>query len=358
MIVKKLIVLGIAVAGLVAVVLSQWANIVINLYSVAMERSLAISKVSTLDDDLHVALSGAGGPMPTAKRSGPCVAVAAGGRLFLIDTGANGVRNLGRMGFDAGSITGVFLTHFHSDHIDGLGEVATLRWAAGNHSSPLPVYGPEGVSVIVDGFNTAYSFDFVYRNDHHGDSVTPLGGKGMQAISLAIPPEGKSSIIYNEEGLKVEMFSVDHFPVSPAVAYLFTYEGRTALISGDTSKTATVEKYATNVDLLVHEAIAPHLLVAMNKGAKAAGNAPRAKIFHDVLDYHATPIEAAEIARNANVGHLLYYHVVPPLDLPGSESAWLQGVDDVFDAYTLGEDGTSFFLPANTTDIIQTESGL
>ena len=40
--------------------------------------------------------------------------------------GADGLRNLGRMGYPIGKIEAVFLTHFHSDHIDALGELETL----------------------------------------------------------------------------------------------------------------------------------------------------------------------------------------------------------------------------------------
>lgn len=355
---KKLVAAILVVIGLLAILLYKRVDIVLGLYSAGIERAITNTKIAALEDGLHIALCGAGGPMPSVTRSGPCVAVVAGSKLFLVDTGANGVRNLGRMGYDPGAISGVFLTHFHSDHIDGLGEVATLRWAAGNHSAPLPVYGPEGVSVVVDGFNTAYSHDFIYRHDHHGDSVTPISGKGMQAISFAVADQNQSSIVYNEDGLKVEMFAVNHFPIDPAVAYLFSYKGRTALISGDTTKIASVEKFAIDVDLLVHEALAAHMLEAMNRGATAAGHEPRAKMFDDVLNYHATPVEVAEIARTANVGHLLYYHVVPPLDLPGSEAVWLQGVDKILNNYTLGRDGTSFSLPANSEEIIHTKMGL
>ena len=250
------------------------------------------------------------------------------------------------------------MTHFHSDHIDGLGEVATIRWTAGGHSSPLKVYGPEGVARVVDGFNQAYGQDKIYRNDHHGDETTPLSGAGMAAVSATLPADGKLISVYEQDGLKVEMLAVDHFPISPAVAYRFSYKGRTALISGDTNKSANIEKFAQGIDLLVHEALNPTMLNAMNQAATAADRPNTAKIFHDVLDYHATPTEAAETARDAGVGHLLYYHVVPPLIMPASEAIWLEGVDERFGDYTLGEDGTSISLPANSSDIVVSSRGL
>ena len=337
---------------------SQRGGIFLRLVPQGMEANLQSNKIDALGDGLHIALCGAGGPMPSASRSGPCVAVVAAGKLFLVDSGSNGIRNLGRMGYSPGQVSGVFVTHFHSDHIDGLGEVATLRWANGAHDAPLNIYGPEGVSAVVDGFNQAYAQDVIYRNDHHGDNTTPLSGAGMVAVSAPVPADDELITVYEQDGLTVEMLAVDHFPISPAVAYRFSYAGRTALISGDTSKSANIEKFARGIDLLVHEALSPELLKAMNQGATNAGQDNMAKIFHDVLDYHASPIEAAETARDADVGHLLYYHVVPPLDQPGAEAAWLKGVDEHFSQFTLGQDGTAVSLPANSTAILVNNSGL
>jgi ribonuclease Z len=355
---KKSHIVGLLVFIVGLGVYSQRGDIFLSLVPSGIQANMQSNKIEQLGDGLHIALCGAGGPMPSVRRSAPCVAVVAAGKLFLVDTGSNSIRNLSFMGYGSGLISGVFLTHFHSDHIDGLGEVATIRWAGGSHSTPLAVYGPEGVEAIVNGFNQAYGQDRVYRNDHHGDAVTPLSGHGMVAVSSPLPVAGELITVYEQDGLKVEMLAVNHFPVSPAVAYRFSYAGRTALISGDTSKSSNIEQFAQGIDLLVHEALSPALLKAMNQGATHAGQTNMAKIFHDVLDYHASPVEAAETARDANVGHLLYYHVVPPLDQPGAEAAWLEGVDEHFKQYTLGQDGTSVSLPANSTDILVDNSGL
>lgn len=96
----------------------------------------------------------------------------------------------------------------------------------------------------------------------------------------------------------------------------------------------------------------------MYSAAKEAGNDVLAKITVDVLDYHTSPVEAAEIARDADVGHRLYYHIVSPIIFPGQETLWLDGAEDVFEDYTVGVDGVSFSLPADSDEIIQTRSGL
>ena len=111
----------------------------------SLARSMAADPIAELPDGLHVLLCGAGGPLPDPVRSGPCVAVIAGKTMVVVDAGTGGARNLQRMGFVPGRVASVFLTHFHSDHIDGLGELAMLRWTGGTHTDPLPVHGPEGV---------------------------------------------------------------------------------------------------------------------------------------------------------------------------------------------------------------------
>jgi ribonuclease Z len=350
-----------ALAILVAVVViaySQRATIAARLMERGLESRMGADTVAELEDGLHLALCGAGGPMPAPNASGPCVAVVAGKQLFMVDAGTDGPRNLARMGYQPGTVQGVFLTHFHSDHIDGLGEISTLRWAGGDNDAPLPVYGPRGVERVVDGFNAAYAQDFVYRHEHHGDLVAPMKAAGLQAMPFDKPAMGELVVVYEGEGLKVEMLAVDHSPVEPAVGYRFSYKGRSLLITGDTTKQANIQKFSEGIDLLVHEALAPNLVNMMNATAKKLGNQIMAKITYDILDYHASPVEAAETARDAGVGHLLYYHIVPPLVIPGQDLLYLNGAEDIFPDYTIGEDGVAFTLPANSKAIIKTSEGL
>ena len=319
---------------------------------------MGVDYLAKLGDGLHLALCGAGGPMPAPNASGPCVAVAAGDRLFIVDAGTDGLRNLGRMGIRAGSIEAVFLTHYHSDHIDGLGELATIRWVAEANKEPLPVFGPTGLSTVVAGFNAAYSFDKVYRNEHHGDTVAPLAGAGMIAREFTTPALGVLETLIDEADLTVEALAVGHAPVVPAVGYRFTYKGRSLLITGDTIAMDNITQFAKGVDLLVHEALAPNLVMQMNDAAKKIGNAVMEKVTIDILDYHASPKQAAQTAKDANVGHLLYYHIVPPLVIPGQKSLFLDGADAVFPNYTIGEDGVVFSLPVGSDEINKVRSGL
>lgn len=350
--------IAIALVVLLVIAVSQKQRILTTVMQKGLEARLGSDLISELEDGLHLGLCGAGGPLPAPNASGPCVVVIAGERMFVVDAGTDGLRNLGRMGLQAGRIEALFLTHFHSDHMDGLGEMATIRWVGAANKTPLPVYGPSGVTQIVDGFNTAYQFDKVYRHEHHGDTVAPLSGAGMVAQEFTTPELGVLATLIDDGEVLVEALAVGHAPVEPAVGYRFSYKGRALLITGDTIKMDNIREFSKGVDLLVHEALSPNLVMQMNAAAKKLGNKVLEKVTIDILDYHASPIQAAEVARDANVGHLLYYHIVPPLVIPGQASLYLNGAEDIFSDYTIGQDGVMFSMPAGSSEINKIRKGL
>lgn len=315
-------------------------------------RRLADHPLANLSDGLHVGLCGAGSPLPDERRSGPCTLVIAGQRVFLFDAGSAAARNVARMGFNPGDIEAVFLTHFHSDHIDGLGEVMLQRWAGGAHASPLPVHGPHGVETAVAGFMQAYELDSEYRVAHHGEQVVPRSGFGAVARSFDLAATEQRAMLVSEPDLEIVAFRVQHAPVDPAVGYRIRYKDRTVVLSGDTSKCAAVAREAKGVDLLVHEALSPRLVRALERGAAGAERANLAKVFSDIPGYHATPEEAAEIARDAGVGFLLLNHIVPALPLPGLERTFLGDAPGIFGGpVRVGLDGDFVTLPAGSRAI-------
>lgn len=320
---------------------------------VAAER-LASDPLQSLGDGLHVGLCGAGSPMPDDRRMGACTLVVAGKRLFVFDTGNGASRNIGKMGFTHGRIEAIFLTHFHSDHIDGLGELLMQRWVSTGNRQPAPVYGPPGVDQVVNGFMQAYRQDQHYRVAHHGDATVPAGGFGAVAIPFAANAD-QATVLLKEGDLEISAFQVDHAPVHPAVGYRIRYKGRSVLISGDTKKSAAVQREADRVDLLVHEALSAPLVELLAQGATTAGRPNVKKLMNDIVDYHTSPEQAAEIARDAKVGYLLLSHIAPPLPLPGLEKAFLGGANDIFAGpIRVGKDGDFINLPAGGTAILST----
>jgi ribonuclease Z len=203
------------------------------LFERAAERNIGRDTLADLPDGLHAGLCGTGSPLPNRERAAACTVVIAGKAMFVVDAGEGAARNIAQMGLPNNRIKAMFLTHFHSDHIDGMGPMMLLRWTASGNTAPLPVYGPAGVEQIVAGFNAAYALDNGYRTAHHGQAITPPAAAGATAIPF-VPPTAPT-IVYDADGLRVTAFAVDHRPVQPSVGYRFDYKGRSIVISGDTA---------------------------------------------------------------------------------------------------------------------------
>lgn len=350
---KRLLLMVLLATAVVGAVLYAFrTTLTMRLMSRVLTANFESDLVQELPDGLHVALCGAGSPLPDPDRSGPCTAVVAGEQLFIVDAGAGSSRVLSRMRIPQDRIDAIFLTHFHSDHIDGLGELLMQRWANGGSATPVPLHGPRGVEQVARGFAAAYRLDDGYRIAHHGEAVMPASGAGARARPFAPPPDGEGEVLLERAGVKITAFRVDHAPVEPAVGYRFDYGGRSVVLSGDTRRSTNLEAFARDVDLLVHEALSPRLVARISEAAETAGNQRIAKIARDILDYHTTPVEAARSARAAGVGHLLYNHIVPPLLLPPMVELFVEGVDEVYSGpVTVGRDGLLVQMPAGSDAI-------
>lgn len=328
--------------------IGQW------MFKRAVANNIGADRLASLDDGLHIGLCGTGSPMPNLQRAGPCNVVIAGDQVFVVDIGEGGNEVLNLMGISSADLDGVFLTHYHSDHIDGLGPLMLFHWTRGASTAPLPVFGPTGVETIVDGFNAAYVTDNGYRIAHHGETVVPSTGGGGEAQAFEMT--GPRATVLERGGLTVTAFAVDHDPIEPAVGYRFDYKGRSICISGDTAKSANLETACAGVDILVHDALQPALVEQMRAAQEAQGNANAAAIFHDIQDYHASPEQAAESAQIAGVNMLVLSHLVPPLPLDYLYPVFLGDANDRFDGPVIvGEDGMLFSLPPDGNTIDQAD---
>jgi len=302
-----------------------------------------------VDDALRVVLCGSAAPMPIRERAAACVMVIAGGKFYMVDTGNRSTNNLGLWRIPARNVGGVLLTHFHSDHVGDLGEFNMMTWAQGR-KAPLNVYGPEGVKRVVSGFTEAYALDSVYRTAHHGeDYLNPTIGK---MIANEIAMEGESAVVLDDGNLKITMFAVNHEPIHPAVGYRFDYKGRSVVISGDTTKIENTIRFSKNADVLFHEVLARHIVKQMENEAGKQGNDQIRKIMFDIQDYHTSPVEAAEVANEANVKELVLYHLVPAPPNKIAEWVFMRGVKKVrSEGIMLGDDGLTLTLPIGSDEI-------
>ena len=349
-----------AIAGLLSIagimIKTQQGAIGQRLFERAVAERVGRDVTMGLPDGLHVALCGTGSPLPSPTRAGPCNVVIAGQHIFVVDIGEGGARNISLMGIPTGRIEGLLLTHFHSDHTDGIGPLMLARWTSSAATTPLPVHGAAGIDRLVAGYNAAYQTDSGYRTAHHGANIVPPSGAGAAAVPFALPAIGAGDmvVVLEQDGLKIAAIRVDHGPVKPAVGYRFDYKGRSVVISGDTVKSAALIAGVKGADLLVHEALQPRLVKAITAGLDAKGQKNLAQITRDILDYHTTPEEAAEVAKAAGVKQLVLSHIVPSIPSDFFYPAFLGDARNRFSgALIVGEDGMLFSLPAGSADIVQ-----
>jgi len=304
--------------------------------------------LKALPDGLHVGLCGAGSPLPDERRGGPCHVVVAGRRMFVIDAGSGAPRRIVQMRLNVGQVEALFVTHYHSDHIDGMGELMLQRWAQGAHRQSLPIYGPPGLGQVLDGFHGAYALDRGYRIAHHGEQLVPPSGAGGTAHEFELDPQTGRRVLISEPDLEVAAFAVQHEPVHPAVGYRIRYKDRVVVFSGDTAQAQAVARESRGADVLIHEALSAEMVGMFERSFREAGRANLAHVMHDILGYHTTPEEAAELARQAGVRALVFSHIIPVLP-PGMEEVFSGKAAQIFHGpIHVGVDGDWITLPAGS----------
>ena len=291
-------------------------------------------------DGMRVIVCGSASPLGRdPERAQACVAVVTAEHFFLFDVGARSPLRMAQARLPMARINGVFLTHFHSDHIAALPDVNLASWVQGR-PAPLDVYGPPGVQSVVDGFNAAYRLDRGYRTAHHGAARLPPERGPMRA--QAFDP---GEVVWQDDLLTVTSFAVEHPPIEPAVGYRVDYRGRSVVISGDTNAADGLFAAAKDADLLLHDALSRTLLDPMIEAATDLGLPAISEIMTDVIEYHADVTLLPARAAEAGIQRLALYHLVPA---PVAERMFLRGLpDDVI----LTRDLHTFDLPADSSEI-------
>ncbi|HRI99151.1 MAG TPA: MBL fold metallo-hydrolase [Hyphomonas sp.] len=321
-------------------------------YKRATPNAMNKDVIAELDDGLHLFLCGTGSPMPDPSRAGPCQAIIAGKKMYIVDVGEGASRSFSPNGIRLDYAEAILLTHFHSDHINGLGDLMIQRWANTGADKPMKVIGPRGTNEIVTLINQFLSHDRDYRILHHGD-LMPMSGYGGITSEFDIMP-GEQKEILTEGDLSITAFAVDHGGIHPAVGYRFDYKDRSIVISGDTSKSDILETASDGADILVHEALNPEMIDVMTEGFNASGRSRLGTIFQEIKPIHTTTEDAGASASIAGVDLLVLSHVIPPapsrlLDAYFARDAKQQFSGDV----VVGRDGMVFQLPAQSDKIIR-----
>ena len=344
------VIIALLILGITSWVIIQLPSVQDRLIVVAFTALGSASNNLPKEDALSAAVCGSRSPIPSPGRAETCILISAGEDLFVVDIGDGSNDNLRSWNINFRNIEAVLITHLHSDHIADLPGLHQNAWVIGERSSKLKVFGPEGVDQFTQGIEMAYAHDYVFRNEHHGNAIAPLEFAGFDTSVIDL----NNPVIFDNGELKITAFRVVHEPIEPALGFKFEYKGRSIVITGDTSYTQSVIDNSMNADVLFHEAQANHMLAVMEKSLMSRGAQLLATVLDDITTYHTTLVEAAEIANEANVKKLFFYHLTPAPRNYIQEIMFVRGVDQVRKEWTLVEDGTLVILPVGSEEIIVT----
>ncbi len=240
----------------------------------------------------RVTLLGTGAPPPRLDRFGPSTLVEVGAQKFIFDAGRGAMQRLHQLGVPFSEITGMFLTHHHSDHVVGFPDLWLTGWIGrpwGQRSQPLPVWGPEGTRQMMEHLPLAFHVDIRVRSR----SYPPAGVK-------LVAQEITEGVVFDRDGIKISAFEVDHGGEElPAFGYRIDYRCRAAVLSGDTTFNENLIRHAQGVDLLVHEVT-----------AVAGSAAEDPKQLKRIGANHTTPEQAGEVFARTKPKLAVYNHLL------------------------------------------------
>lgn len=255
---------------------------------------LIAAAMAAFAQNITVTLLGTGNPRPTIKRFGPSTLVQAGGQNLLFDAGRGALMRLDQL--KVNRIDGLFLTHLHSDHIVDIPDIWLTGWVIGR-KEPFRVWGPPGTKEMMSHLQQAFSFDIHMRRDV--SQSLPAAGIEVQAKDIA------QGVVYDDGGVKVTAFLVDHGLVKPAFGYRIDYAGHSVVLSGDTRYSENLIRFASGADVLVHEVIDLEAYAAFQNSYSPSEKA-------QVIAHHTPAEEAGKLFTKVGPKLAVYSHIVPP----------------------------------------------
>ena len=316
----------------------------------AIQNIAAPSSYLPEEDTLTAVVCGSRSPINDPARAETCILIQAGKDIYIFDTGGGSIANLHNWNTPWDRVKAIFYSHLHSDHIFDIADFHQATWINGRRKSKQKVYGPEGVQMLTDGIELAYTKDYFFRNEHHGDTIAPLDVAGFDTHTVDL----NNPVLVEDGDLKITAYGVSHDPVDPALGYRIDYKGRSVSISGDTIYDKNLINNSQNVDVLFHESMSLDLVNLINRNAERTGARMAAKVTIDIQDYHTPIPDIVRAAQKANVGHLVFYHHLPAPRNQLMENIMYRGVDEIMENWTASHDGTMVVLPIDSDEIIIT----
>lgn len=158
---------------------------------------------------MRVVFLGSSHGIPEPNRRCSCILVEVGDNRYFVDMGLMPIEDLVNRGIAVDSIKGVFITHMHGDHTNGLISFVDLcSWVYKTAEPKIFLPKIEGKAVIYDWLK-----------------VTGTKAREFEFFEV------QDGVIFDDGILKVTAVRTKHCDVS--YAYIFEAEGKNVLFTGD-----------------------------------------------------------------------------------------------------------------------------
>jgi len=229
------------------------------------------------------------------SRFGPSILVEAGDRKLLFDCGRGVTQRLYQLNIPFNAVDVLLLTHLHSDHTVGIPDLWLTGWVMGR-KVPLRVWGPAGTREMMSHLQQAYAFDVHMRRDV--DEQLPAEGAAIESHEI------EQGVVYEEHGVRVTPFLVDHGVVKPAFGYRVDFAGHSVVLSGDTRLSENLIHFAQGADVLIHE-------VLDLDAYRQADQIYTPEQIQKVIAHHTTAEQAGVVFARVKPRLAVYSHIVP-----------------------------------------------
>ena len=269
---------------------------------------------------LKLTILGFNSALPTAFTHPTAQLLNIAERYFLIDCGEGTQVQLRKAKAKFNRINHIFISHLHGDHVFGLiGLISTFQLLG--RDTPLHIHGPKGIEEFIMTqlrlTESNNSYQIIFNELHTKESVLVFEDDKVEVFSIPLNHRVYTNgYLFREKKKprKLNIDTIEEFPEIEICDYqnlkngkdfilesgeiipndYLTFEAQKSLsyaFCSDTKYKPNIVPIIKEVDLLYHEATFLHDLKKM-------------------ADYtgHSTALEAAKIARKANVKKLILGH--------------------------------------------------
>ena len=244
--------------------------------------------------------------------------------LLQFDTGRGTTQQLSKAKVPAGRLHGVFLTHIHSDHSEGLPDLMQLRWHFNSAGPKVDLVcstdttSPRGHVMSCASF-AAHIGDALIRSGEMAQRLAENpkrlpGGPAELLNVMTFDPPATPQVVWQKGDVSVLAVASRHVPGH--ASYRVNTPAGSVVIGGDagndvpapprpTSTSASVEALADGADIIVHSVIHPVM------GPDGSTGFPPPIYFRQ-----STATDLGAMADRTGSRHLMLTHLIPPMGAP------------------------------------------